>query len=150
VVSALAACTERSEPYAQLGDVQPTAIVPFCGLLQTSDPARFRGRIPFYMQDVIDHTCEGYNPSPTPGSLADPLVEVEAAKSLPDWPRTFVPWGGSDPIGEDSARLVSALSRAGVDTQSQEYPGLPHALHAYIWRKGARRCWADVFEFLGR
>ena len=147
VVSALAACTERPEAYAQIRHVEPTAVIPFCGLLQTSDPGRYRGRVPFFMQDVIDHTCESYNPTPVLG-LADPLVEIEGAEDLSAWPRTFVPWGGSDPIRDDSARLAAALSRAGVDAQSREYPGLPHALHAYIWRKGSRQCWADVFEFL--
>lgn len=147
VVSALATCTDRPEVYAQLRHVRPTALVPFCGLLQTSDPARFRGRVPFFMQDVIDHTCEGYNPDGSAG-LADPLVEVERAGPLPAWPRTFVPWGGSDPIGEDSSRLAAALLQSGVDTRSREYPGLPHALHAYVWRRASRQCWADVFDFL--
>lgn len=148
LVTALAACTERPEPWAQLGVVRPTAVVPFCGLLQTSDPARFRGSVPFYMQDIIDFTCESYNPTPGLG-LADPLVELERAEELVDWPRTFVPWGGSDPIGEDSARLARALGRLGAPVEGQEYGGMPHAFHAYLWRKAALRCWADVFAFLG-
>lgn len=148
LVTALAACTARPEPYAQLERVQPTAIVPFCGLLQTSDPTRYAGRVRFYEQDVIHHTCVSYNPEPEPG-LADPLVEIERLEGLEGWPRTFVPWGTADPIAEDSARLLAALEAAGAPAEGRAYPGMPHAFHAFVWRKAALRCWRDVFAFLG-
>jgi len=147
VVAALAACTERPEPYARMDRVRPSALVPFCGLLQTSEPERYRGRVRFYEQDVISHTCESYNPAPEAG-LADPLLLVEGATALPWWPRTFVPWGDADPIAADSARLARALATIGVEVTGRSYAGMPHAFHAFVWRKAALRCWADVFDFL--
>ena len=149
VVSALGACTDRPEGWAQLQDVTPTALIPFCGLHQTSAPERYQGTCPQLIQDIIDRTCLQYSVG-GPADLADPVVTLERASTLEDWPRTFVPWGGGDPIAQDSARLLEALKRLDVEVDGREYGRAGHAFHAYVWQREAQACWKDVYDFLGR
>ena len=155
---ALAACTERPEPFARRvfdGGVVPRAVVPACGLLQVTDAARFT-RSSAFVQDRIaevgDAYLRGVVPAhPTALDLADPLVALErdepTARPLPPF---FVPCGTWDPLAEDSLRLGRALARRGVAVETKLYPREPHAFHAFVPRAGARRCWADTFDFLAR
>lgn len=148
VVASLAACTDRHEPWARpLRGVRPTKLIPFCGLLQTTEPERYRGTCPAFIQDIIDHTCWQYA---TTGSqpLADPVNTLEQLDNLGEWPQTFVPWGGGDPIAEDSARLVSALQRLGAPVRGKSYGTAGHAFHAYVWQQASKDCWRDVDAFL--
>ncbi len=149
LVGTLAACSVRPEPWAaQVRDsgLRPKAVVPFCGLHQVSQPARYDRGFPF--QDVIDHTSDCYLGDLVGHALADPLIEVEALDSAQDWPAFFVPCGTADPIHQDSQRLVAALRRLAVDVEGRDYPGEAHSFHGYIWREQARQCWRDTFEFL--
>ncbi|MCP4809120.1 MAG: alpha/beta hydrolase [Proteobacteria bacterium] len=149
VVSTLASVTDRPEPWAQpLREVVPTALIPFCGLHQTSAPERYEGTCPALVQDIIDHTCLQYAQG-VAAELADPVNTLEALGAVDAWPRTFVPWGGGDPIAHDSVRLLAALERLGAPVTGREYGRAGHAFHAYVWQPDARACWEDVYQFLG-
>ena len=153
LMAALASATRRPEPWARAvhdAGVRFSAAVPMCGILQVSDPRRFsrRKKLPFFLQDVIQETSETYLCGGS-GPLADPLLEVEAGAHAPDgWPAFFVPCGTSDPLLDDSRRLGTALEALGADVETAWYPGEVHAFHALIWRRQARACWNDLFEFL--
>ena len=115
-----------------------------------SDPRRFsrRKKLPFFLQDVIQETSENYLCGGG-GPLADPLLEVEAGAHAPDgWPAFFVPCGTADPLFDDSRRLGTALQALGADVETAWYTGEVHAFHGLIWRRKARACWNDLFEFL--
>lgn len=162
LVSALTAmcCYRRPEVWAQqvfeLG-VVPRAWLPYCGMLQVSDSARFARRRPdlgeflrdrlaevsaCYLQDVGPEVCL---------DLADPLVIFERGRA-PDrpLPPCFATVGTADPLLDDTRRLKVALDRLGTECVAEYYPGEVHAFHAMVWREQARRCWSDSFDFLAR
>lgn len=164
LVTALSIATtfERPEPWARQAfelDVVPRAVVPACGLLQVSQPERFmrNSSVPWSMtafeNDYIGLVSEAYLPGGRElganTQLADPLCIMESndmpARSLPAF---FVPVGTRDPILDDSRRLAQALERRGADVEAKYYDGELHAFHAFIWRKNARACWRDTFDFL--
>ncbi len=152
-VVAVASSMSRPEPWAQAlfeHPVRPKVVAPFCGMLQVSDPSRFsrRKRLPWYLQDIIDAAASSYLPQQGCYALADPLRVIEDVDGpCKPWPSFFVPCGTADPLLDDSRRLHSALSRHGADVEIRYYPGEVHAFHGFIWRRQARACWKDFFDF---
>ncbi len=156
---AVAACYRRSEPFARAvfdTGVVPRAVVAACGMLQVSDPGRFgrRRRLPTWVVDLLAETSDSYLRDvaidPTL-DFADPLVLLERG-APPDrpLPAFFAPVGTRDPLLDDTRRLARAIDRLGAVCEARYYPGEVHAFHALTFRKQARRCWHDTFEFLGR
>jgi acetyl esterase len=135
--------------------------VPFCGLLEVSNPERFGARraLPRWIDRLVRDISGLYLRGVTapPGAperdLVDPLVFFERAAAhggRPDRapPAFFVPVGTRDPVIDDTRRLAAALAAQEVPCTAAFYPGQMHAFHALMWRAEARRCWADVLGFL--
>lgn len=154
----LATVWRREEPWARAlfdrGAV-PRACMPACGLLQVSDPGRF-GRTPrpssWFIMDRLHEVTEaylGHLDGDADASLADPLcvLESEVAFDRP-LPPFFAPVGTRDPVLHDHRRLAAALAQRHVRFEAPEYRGEPHAFHALVFRRNARRCWSDAFAFL--
>ncbi|MSP60963.1 MAG: alpha/beta hydrolase [Myxococcales bacterium] len=156
----LATCYPRPEPWARAAfdlGVTPRATVAACGMLQVSDVARFARRKPLssWLNDRLMEVSRAYLHGVAPSldgtlDLADPLILLERgdapARPLPPF---FAPVGTADPLLDDTRRLQIALDRLGVVCRSRYYPGEVHAFHAMIFRKNARRCWRDIYAFLG-
>ena len=154
----VAACYERPEAWARpLEAVRPAAVMPFCGIHQVSDTARYAGDgLPWWALDRIVE-CEdvylqpGCADGPGGAELADPLLVLEQgrppARPLPPF---FLPVGTGDPLQQDNERLAAALRALGVAVDERVYPGEVHAFQALLWRANARRCWRDAFAFLER
>ncbi|MEM9073824.1 MAG: alpha/beta hydrolase [Myxococcota bacterium] len=146
----------RPERYAQAvfeRDHQPIAAMPFCGLLQASDLARFEGQVPSLVSDRMTQIESAYlgGSITDERAFADPLVllENDVAPDRP-LPPFFAPVGGGDPILDDTRRLAQALGRRGVFCESTHYASEPHAFHAFVFRRNARQCWRDAFAFMDR
>ncbi|MHC4392208.1 MAG: alpha/beta hydrolase [Planctomycetota bacterium] len=160
----LATCTRHEHDFAQAAfetGVVPEACLPFCGILQVSDPERFRRRkpsLPSMLHDQILGVAYGYAGN-TPASelaLGDPLRSIERiVESDPELvlerplPPFFVACGTKDPILDDSRRLAAALKNLSVPCEAPIYPGEIHAFQAFSWRPAARDCWTKAFRFLG-
>jgi acetyl esterase/lipase len=162
LVAALAVCASyaRPEPFARAvfeSSVRPTVVMPACGILQVSDPERFgrRRKLPRFLVDRMTEVHDAYlgraNASGPGGlELADPLTIIERGRPERPLPAFFIPVGTRDPLLDDTRRLKTALDAHGVPAEARYYPGEVHAFHAMVFRKAARRCWADMFEFLDR
>ena len=159
---ALATAYPRPEPWARAvweSGVRPRAVVPACGMLQVTDPQRFRRRWPhmrpFHQRPAArGERCLPARQRRSRAARAGPcrpavLFERGAAPERP-LPPFFVPCGTKDPLIDDSRRLASALERLGVEHEARYYPGEVHAFHAMVWRPNARRCWKHTFSFLDR
>lgn len=160
----LACCYRRPEPWArEVFDtgVVPRATLPYCGLLEVSNVARFtrRRRLPGWITGILNHIEATYLPPEQgpPGflDLANPLTTLERARRTGHAPeRTlppfFVPVGTRDPLLDDTRRLARVLDALQVPCEARYYPGEIHAFHAMIWRKQARQCWQHTFDFLSR
>jgi acetyl esterase len=159
----VAACFPRESALArQVWEVgpPPRAALPACGLLQVSDPERFRrhrpdlGRFAF---DRIREASRGYLPvdpeSLPPGvrDLVDPLLLLESeelpARPLPPF---FTGVGTADPLLPDTRRLAAALQRRGVPCEAHYYSREMHAFHAFVFREAARQYWRAQYAFLRR
>ncbi|MEK6606195.1 MAG: alpha/beta hydrolase [Myxococcota bacterium] len=170
LVSALsiACCWRRPEPWAcALFDdaITPRAVLPACGLLQVSDTARLgRDRkLPWWLADRLTEVSDAYLGAAAQGAgtprrvgcgsldLADPLLVFERGQP-PDRPLPpfFAAVGTRDPLLDDTRRLARALERLGGTCEARYYDGEPHAFHALVFRRNARRCWRDAFAFLDR
>lgn len=163
LVSALtvALTYEREEDYARRvfeRGLVPKAVAPMCGMLQVSDPQRFArmARIPKYLQWTLspayissEDYLRGTEPNGSGYGLADPLVifESEAKPSRP-LPSMFAGVGTWDPIQDDTRRLAAAVRRHGANCVDRYYARETHAFHALIFRRRARQCWRDLFQFL--
>lgn len=154
-------CFRREEPLAKrafdLGIV-PTALLPYCGILQVSDVARFRRKksklSPFVGDRLfeVEHAYLGREPGRHGEllTLADPLVLLESdAEPVRPLPPCFATVGTADPLLDDTRRLARALDKRSVPNEARYYPGEVHAFHALVWRPNARQCWADTYRFLG-
>jgi acetyl esterase len=137
--------------------VVPRATIPYCGMLQVSDPGRFRRRkdLPFWVDGVLHDVSGLYlrghaDADARALDMADPLLVFERGET-PDRPLPpfFVPVGTRDPLLDDTRRLAAALEAMGVPCWAEYYEGEIHAFQAMVWRKPARRCWRDTFSFLG-
>ena len=163
---ALAACQRRPEPWARAvydNGVVPRAVMPFCGLLEVSNPERFsqRRKLPRWIDGMIRDASTSYLHGQVPGAaeLADPLRIIEdVARVTADGtarfdrplPPFFAPVGTRDPLLDDTRRLEKALRVLGVPVEARYYPGGIHAFHALVWDPVARRCWRDALAFLDR
>ncbi|HPU50779.1 MAG TPA: alpha/beta hydrolase [Burkholderiaceae bacterium] len=155
----LACCTRRPEPYAAAlwaRGVRPVAALLYCGLLQTSQPTRYRRpQVSAMVARIIADTARSYlgvsaeHPQPDQ-ALADPLCIVEAMAAPSPLPPLFVAAGLNDPIADDSRRLEAALGQLDSPCSAHYYPGETHAFHVMFWREAALRCWRDSFAFLDR
>jgi acetyl esterase len=156
------ACFERPEGYARRmfgTGVVPQAFMPYCGMLQVSDAARFKRRKPGMSTFINDRLVEVSSSYLGPKEhelgheldLADPLVVLErddpAARRVPPCLATV---GTADPLLPDTRRLKAALDRRGTECEAIYYPREVHAFHAMVWRPEAKRCWADSYRFLER
>ncbi|RMG93719.1 MAG: hypothetical protein D6705_18210 [Deltaproteobacteria bacterium] len=158
-VLTLAACYERPETIARRvwdTGVRPVATIAACGMLQVSDPERFRRRrnLPAYLVDRLTEVRDAYLGVPGRGGLveaplADPLCLLEEGGPPPrPLPPFFAPVGTRDPLLDDTRRLARAVERLGGTCRASYYPGQIHAFHAFMLTKAARACWAETFEFL--
>ena len=163
----LAACQQRSEPWARAVHdcgVVPRATLPFCAMLEVSNPERFSARrklprwIDGMLRDASASYLHGHPIEPTVATeLADPLRVLEAAAGVPHQsafhrplPPFFAPVGTRDPLLDDTRRLATALAALQVPCEARYYPGGIHAFHALVWNPLARRCWRDALAFLDR
>ena len=153
---AVALASTRAEPWAQAAaasGLAPKVVMPACGFLEVSDPARLLARNPSLKSWVADRilgVSRGYVGAGAPmNSLADPLrvLESDVAFDRP-LPRFLIACGTRDPLLDDSRRLAAALARREVPAELKVYPGGVHAFHALVWRDLARACWRDHFAFL--
>jgi acetyl esterase len=161
LVTALAVATSyrRPEPWARAvfdADIRARAVIPACGILQVSDPARFgrRKKLPSFLMDRIEEVADSYlgaaEHHPHGGiELADPLLILERGDA-PDrsLPPVFTFVGTRDPLLDDTRRLHAALTRLGATCEIRYYPGEVHAFHAMVWRPQAIDCWRESFRFL--
>jgi len=170
LVTALTVATSmrRAEPWAREAydtGLAPHATMPFCALLEVSNPQRFRAELtgvnrPFgpFIDRMLGNCSQCYLQHHDHGEtihLADPLVLFERAalgqaafdRPLPPF---FAAVGTRDPLLPDTRRLEKALAALGVPCEARYYPGGIHAFHAIVWQKTARRCWHDALAFLDR
>ncbi|MEJ7733833.1 MAG: alpha/beta hydrolase fold domain-containing protein, partial [Polyangiaceae bacterium] len=155
---AVMTCYPRPEPWArEVFDVaRPArAVIAACGMMQVSDPARFRRRKPnlgTMLFDRISEVSSAYLDGPASGDcdLADPLCIVERGAPERALPPFFLPVGTRDPILDDTRRFGAALERLGVPADVRYYRGGVHAFHAAVFTEAARQCWHDTFAFLDR
>jgi len=157
---AVAACFRRPEPWARMvfdAGVVPAAVLPACGLLQVTDPERFRRKRPQMLRFIEDRIREVSNDyvgsQARPGGagldLADPLLVLEGdEQTARPLPPMFAAVGTGDVLLDDSRRLGAAIRRRDGLCEVAYYPGEPHAFHAFVMREAARQCWADTFRFL--
>jgi acetyl esterase len=158
----VAACWRRDEPWARAvweTGVVPRAVMPACGMLQVSDAARFARRkkhLPIVIADRIAEVELAYlgGAHATPSrafELADPLLVLERGeppqRALPPFHAVV---GTKDPLLDDTRRLKRAVERLGGVCEARYYVGEPHAFHALVIRRNARRCWKESFDFLSR
>jgi len=152
----VACCYPRPEPWARAvydAGVVPKVVAPACGLFQVSDVRRYQraGLTNRFSQAVLSDCEDCYLPDEdqraNPG-LADPVCIIEQAAPSRPLPAAFLPVGGLDPLKEDNRRMAQALSDRGVDVMDRLYPGEMHAFHALVFRKQARQCWKEMFEFM--
>ena len=149
----------RAEPWARETydrGIVPRACLPFCGLLQVTDPGRVARRRPLStlvngtLHDTSAWYLDGADKSVST-DLADPLLVIERggpfARPLPPF---FAPVGTRDPLLDDTRRLQKALDALGVPCEARYYPGAIHAFHAFVWQSNAKRCWRDAYAFLDR
>lgn len=158
----LMTCYERPEPWARRvfdRGIVPKAWLPYCGMLQVSDGARFRRRKPRLSTFINDRLLEVPDAYLGPDhsrhgetlDLADPLVVLERGqRPARPLPPCFATVGTADPLLDDTRRLERALAALEVPCQAVFYPREVHAFHALVWRDQARRCWRDTFRFLDR
>ena len=157
---AIATCFERREPWARdVFDkgVVPAAVLPACGLLQVTEPDRFRARWPHMSRAAYDQivviAAEYLRGSrelpPETLDFADPLrvFERDESPSRPI-PPFFVACGTRDPLLDDARRLHRALERRRSPSELRLYKGELHAFHAALVTPNARRFWRDTFRFL--
>jgi len=159
----VAACFPREAALARQvweAGPPPRATLPACGLLQVSEPARFRRHYPQlgrFAYDRIREVSRGYLPDGGAGlpdgvrDLADPLLLLEGqeapARALPPF---FTAVGTADPLLPDTRRLAAALERRGVPCEAHYHPGEMHAFHAFVFRRAAKDFWRAQYAFLER
>jgi acetyl esterase len=151
---AIAACSERPEPWARsaLDAPPPIAVMPSCGLHQVSDVSRFgkRKKLPRVVTIELEQIAIDYlGPRGQDLEMADPLLLLEKglqlARPLPPFLNTV---GTRDPLLDDTRRLSSALDAMDVPCQTHYYPGEGHAFQALVWRPAARQWWGHSLDFM--
>ncbi len=150
----VASCYRRDEPFARSifeEDYAPKAVVPFCGILQVSEPDRLlQEPIWFFERDAILSCAELYLPNEVSVSaaLADPLKVIESQTPDRPLPPFFVSVGTSDRLLPDSRRLALALEDRAVPHRARYFDREIHAFQALVFRRAARECWRDLFAYL--
>lgn len=161
LVAALACCIayEREEPYARVVrdlDIAPLAVLAACGIFEVTAAqhryARRFGKLHWFFEDRYQELEEGYAQDidgvPQGHDLVNPLCLLEREAPRRKLPPFFLPVGTRDHLKDDHARMERALLAHGVDVEAPVYPGEVHAFHAMVFRKNARKCWQDHFDFL--
>ena len=169
LVTALTVATtmRRPEPWARRAfdtGIAPHATLPFCALLEVSNPDRFvaeraaaEKRTPRWIDGMLRNCSQCYLQDGEHGSmldLADPLCLLERGGPPGGFDRPLPPFfaavGTRDPLLPDTRRLAAALDRLGVPCEARYYPGGIHAFHALVWLSISRQCWRDALAFLDR
>jgi acetyl esterase len=157
---AIAATYERPEPFARAvfdTGVVPRAVLPACGILQVTDPLRFRemysGKLSPFLLDRIIESSDAYLPALDDADgaldLANPLLVFERGdRPVRTVPPFFAICGTADPLLDDTRRLAAAMGRMGCRCEARYYERELHAFHAFVVRRAARRAWRDTFTFL--
>lgn len=163
LIMALAASTltRRPEGFAQQvfdTGVVPRALLPMCGIFQVSDIERYaRSGAPWIAMPALRDAASSYvgkvasrAPAPELPSLSDPLLVLEDPEFETERlaPALFAPVGESDPLVDDSLRLVRALRARGMRGKTELYSGGSHSFMAFMWNGRAQRCWQDMHAFL--
>lgn len=162
LITSLACCIayERDEPYARMVrdlNVEPLAVLAACGIFEvTQARSRYQerfGKMNWFFEDRYSEIEEGYaalddDGAVVPHDLVNPLSLLEREAPKRKLPPFFLPVGYFDHLKDDHARMERVLKRLGVDVEAPVYPGEIHAFHAFIFRKNARKCWQDHFDFL--
>jgi acetyl esterase len=148
-------CTSfrRPEPWARAtfdAGIVPKATLPAMGLLQVSDPHRFRA-LPRWLFDRIEEVTEAYLPGSAGHDLADPLVVLERG-DVPDrpFPAIHACCGTADPLIDDTRRLEAVLARRELAHEVSYWPGGVHAFHMFVFQRQARACWREMLAFTHR
>jgi acetyl esterase len=150
---------DRPESYACELKAQghpPVLALPQCGILQVTDIERYERDpdTPSTYVDLMNIVSNSYFTSQSqagqPATLADPLRVLEEDTPASPLPPCFISVGGDDPLRDDSFRLGQALLKQQAPSQFAKYPGEIHAFQMLVWRKQARRCWRDTFDFIER
>lgn len=138
-------------------NVQPTAVLPACGLLQVSEPRRYELLAPHlsvHMHKHIHMVCTRYTRNSSPAALAigldSPLQWLEQHVPTRALPPFFITCGDADPILSDSQRLYAALQKQQAPCELRLYPRQGHAFHALPWRPQAKQHAADSIDFVKR
>lgn len=151
---AIAACSERPEPWAQvaLDAPPPIAVMPSCGLHQVSEVSRFgkRKKLPRVITIELEQIAIDYfGKSVSDLEMADPLLLLERGlhlqRPLPPFLNTV---GTRDPLLDDTRRLSRALEAMDVPCKTHYYPGEGHAFQALIWRPAAKKWWGHSLKFM--
>lgn len=149
----IASCYRHPDPLARAiraRELPIVAALPACGLLQVSDPGRFRRRkatLPPWLEDRIIEVADGYLDGAS-GGLADPLLVFEAEAPDRPLPPMLAIAGTRDPILDDTRRLGRAVAAQGGRCDISIHLGGIHAFHAVFWRDPGRAAWAAQLGFL--
>ena len=170
----IACCYRRPEIMAQRvwdTGITPKAALILCGILQVSNPDRFKNIMPVcrdmfpvchYFKNTwnaiqlsIIHDIAAsyigipYDNPPDGCELADPLKVMES-DILPDrpLPAVFAMVGADDALLDDTNRLEAALKRQNAVHEVKYYPDEEHVFHLMCWKKEAERFWEDNWAFL--
>lgn len=149
----IASCYPRTEPRARAlyaRNLPIIAALPACGLLQVSDPARFRRRrpsLPQWLDDRIIEVSEAYLDGAS-GGFADPLLVFEREAPDRPLPPMCAVVGTRDPILDDTRRLGAAVEGHGGRCDVRIHRGGVHAFQAVFWRGPGRAAWDDQHAFL--
>ncbi len=136
----------------------PKKAILHCGLMQVSQPERYRDVSHPVVLSRMRQIQRNYLPQSlniTNGrwGLADPLLILEdlAARGvkLPTgFPEAHIPIGGNDPILIDSERLAAVFKKLDHPAHLEVYPGQTHAFYTLTFRKESLECWDDIYRFL--
>lgn len=156
---ALATATPLAEPSARAlfeARVRLRGATVAAGLLQVSDPGRFRRRrptLPAWLDDEIWAAALNWlGPHRLDGADAScPLrwIEGDTPTERP-LPPVFAFCGTGDPLLDDTRRLVAALRARGAPVDHALYPGERHVFHTDVWRRPAREAWRASLDFARR
>lgn len=152
----LMSCFARDEAFARKvydTGVTPRAAVPFCGMLETSDPESIcRGVESEFIHERVRGVSSVYLDGRRPDvslDFADPLAWLEEGEA-PErpLPPMFAPCGTNDPLLVHTRRLQRAMAKRGVRCEAPEFAGGLHGFHAMYWTTNAQRAWQETFAFL--
>jgi versiconal hemiacetal acetate esterase len=126
------------------------AIVPITGH-PTSVPAEFKARYTSYSENSTGVPVIGADSMHVFFEAAgvdyhDERMFVTLSKNLAEFPPTYIFTCGKDPLRDDGKVLEAMLKKAGVDTKSDFYPGLPHLFWIFPGIKRSEEFSANVVK----